>query len=531
MTGVLDIFAAGTANDPTAILLSGPHQRVDDEFVCDFSTIDRQFLDALNDKGEIPAEHKKRVLLPAGYDWKDPATGKPRVPAALCEFLAYKTALVYEEPDIVERNRGPATNFKFFDSSLKKFTDTQGCGFFQDGIAFIVMRGTQSRADWRVNLNDKFTDNLRKHDQAFVDRLVRKHGEGTAAVLGNLEQRPGRHLGFAIAWAAVHSDVVSWLQAFPEDVPVVLTGHSLGGALAVIGAAELAMIGRNVAGVVTFGAPLVGNEAFQREYQNMGLAARTARFEAQGDSVPRIMRRLYYRLGRGVQQRISLLVEPAATVNVSNKYQPAGSALLFAGQPMLTASDVAAAIRGILAERERAQRSMEERPKNFGTEKSKSSPASNQTDKSVPTSSPDAPVGKPAGHNTTTLTPSDAVFWAIIGFVVFMLVVVPLLLIVRSKLASHSVLDRYALFMSTLSYQWIRSLRANESGTLEERLSRADADLKKYLHFIRGDDGADGSYFGDKKFSKPVVRDLPVRIDPKLDLVTFLSEPGGRNII
>ncbi len=64
------------------------------------------------------------------------------------------------------------------------------------------------------------------------------------------------HAGFADGYADIHSHVVSRLRRFSAK-RVWLTGHSLGGALAVVGANRLEEAGFDVAGVVTFGQPMV----------------------------------------------------------------------------------------------------------------------------------------------------------------------------------------------------------------------------------------------------------------------------------
>ena len=64
------------------------------------------------------------------------------------------------------------------------------------------------------------------------------------------------HAGFADGYADIHSHVVSRLRRFSAK-RVWLTGHSLGGALAVVGAHRLEEAGFGVAGVVTFGQPMV----------------------------------------------------------------------------------------------------------------------------------------------------------------------------------------------------------------------------------------------------------------------------------
>jgi hypothetical protein len=108
----------------------------------------------------------------------------------------------------------------------------------------------------------------------------------------------------------------------------------------------------------------------------------------------------------------------------------------------------------------------------------------------------------------------------IVGAIAVLVLALFVWLFVRSKLSAHAIIERYALFLSTLSYQHIRALRASEPGPAADRLRLANDDLSRYLRFIRGE----GAYI-----AKARATDLPVRLDPDLDLATFLSEP--RNII
>lgn len=69
------------------------------------------------------------------------------------------------------------------------------------------------------------------------------------------------HDGFRDSWIALKSQVLAALNGLSPYV-VHITGHSLGGAIAVMAAFELQVAGFSVGEVVTFGQPRVGNQAF-----------------------------------------------------------------------------------------------------------------------------------------------------------------------------------------------------------------------------------------------------------------------------
>ena len=103
----------------------------------------------------------------------------------------------------------------------------------------IAFRGTACRADWITDLEISWLD-------LGIGRV---------------------HHGF---WGAARSvlDQVLALDLRAEPEPVVITGHSLGAALAVVTAWQLARLGRPVAAVITFGGPRVGDSAWSRNYQS-----------------------------------------------------------------------------------------------------------------------------------------------------------------------------------------------------------------------------------------------------------------------
>ncbi|XP_028404783.1 phospholipase A1-IIgamma-like [Dendronephthya gigantea] len=88
-------------------------------------------------------------------------------------------------------------------------------------------------------------------------------------------------------------DISSWFEAKYEDIPqdytIVITGHSLGGALATISAAYASgKTNRRPDAVVTFASPLVGDKKFHDYYGKMVGCDRTLRITAKGDILTKV---------------------------------------------------------------------------------------------------------------------------------------------------------------------------------------------------------------------------------------------------
>ncbi|XP_078437472.1 alpha/beta-Hydrolases superfamily protein [Wolffia australiana] len=87
-----------------------------------------------------------------------------------------------------------------------------------------------------------------------------------------------------------------------EELSLTVTGHSLGGALAILSAYEAAAAkipGLSRVSVFTFGAPLVGNKGFARELENLGV--KVLRVVSKQDLVPKLpgtlLKRVYSHAG------------------------------------------------------------------------------------------------------------------------------------------------------------------------------------------------------------------------------------------
>lgn len=88
----------------------------------------------------------------------------------------------------------------------------------------------------------------------------------------NMTQVPGHklkvnvHQGFYDAFHTIGPQAYAALMATPVDKPIYLTGHSLGGALALVASAAFSgenALGARIAAVYTYGAPRVGGKSFR----------------------------------------------------------------------------------------------------------------------------------------------------------------------------------------------------------------------------------------------------------------------------
>lgn len=128
-----------------------------------------------------------------------------------------------------------------------------------DDFAVVAFRGTDDIPDWIQNLK--------------IDYVQTPHG--------------GVHRGFYESFQALKHQVRERLKQ-SNSTKVWITGHSLGGALAVICAEDLvASSDVEVCGLVTFGQPMVGKRDFAKHMEQM-MPSKFAHFVNASDAVPRI---------------------------------------------------------------------------------------------------------------------------------------------------------------------------------------------------------------------------------------------------
>lgn len=186
--------------------------------------------------------------------------------------LAQAALLAYESGTLIVREVRETWGFlhcKFIDEA-----DTQCFVAADETTLLLAFRGTESS-----DMDDWLTDLKIRH---------------VAGPFGRV------HAGFQAAWQSIGSKVIETLREFSGPGQTIwITGHSLGGALAVLAAASLIKEAIPVAGLYTFGQPRVGDLAFAKKIDE-SLNRKIFRFVNNQDIVTRVPPRLGGYSHRGI---------------------------------------------------------------------------------------------------------------------------------------------------------------------------------------------------------------------------------------
>ena len=181
-------------------------------------------------------------------------------------WLAQAANIAYQDKSTIQ----PAVTklgLKSFEFLSRR--DTEGYIATNEKIIIVAFRGTEP-----THLRDILTD-------AKVHKVQGPLGEV--------------HRGFLQAFQLIKDDLYSAIQRLRDkNSPQSLwcTGHSLGGALAVVAAAQLSVDGHKVNGLYTFGQPRVGDEVFANECVRR-MNGQHFRFVNNNDTVTRVPPRTF----------------------------------------------------------------------------------------------------------------------------------------------------------------------------------------------------------------------------------------------
>lgn len=164
-------------------------------------------------------------------------------------------------------------------------TDTQGAIASEPthNEIYIVFRGSAQERDWGTNFqfNQQVIqpEILAKQNQNYPYEAPSKSGAKM-------------HSGFTAAYQSVRSDIHGYLSGrLSDDATVIVTGHSLGGAIATLCAVDIQYnFGDRLQPIelYTFGAPKIGNAGFRTSFNER--VANSYRFVNGLDIVPALPR-------------------------------------------------------------------------------------------------------------------------------------------------------------------------------------------------------------------------------------------------
>lgn len=222
-------------------------------------------------------------ILPTPYketDFIDLSGGLKKFDLQTALTLSKAAYLTYEDKSYVREicqrwGIVDDNNLRYFNSRVQ---DTQAFMLKTDHFIVLAFRGSQELKDWQTNFSTR----------------LKKFNLGTTMEPLQEDITPPRgqvHRGFQTAWESVEGNVIRQLRKWNGDqspsLPLFITGHSLGGALATVAAASLTKQHFSVQGLYTFGQPRVGDLIFAAEMRLM-LDGKVFRFVNNNDIVPHI---------------------------------------------------------------------------------------------------------------------------------------------------------------------------------------------------------------------------------------------------
>lgn len=168
-------------------------------------------------------------------------------------------------------------------------TGTQ-CAIFADAgtSIYIVFRGSENRIDWDTNFN--LEQEVVEFQQDVLEEKVVGDREQVYPYEEESSSGTKMHRGFASAYMSVRERIHNYLKNHAAS-SLIITGHSLGGALATLCAVDVQYNFSNQVkniDIYTFGAPRVGNNGFRASFNRR--VPNSYRFVHGMDIVPALPR-------------------------------------------------------------------------------------------------------------------------------------------------------------------------------------------------------------------------------------------------
>ena len=169
-------------------------------------------------------------------------------------------------------------------------TDTQMAILAADRGITIVFRGSESSVDWDTNLGTDLGRTAFDENVIQEEIVDQEEQELVYPYAGESSSNAKMHKGFTRAYFSVRDRVHDYVRDRQVD-QLTVTGHSLGGALAILCAVDLQYnFGNRISkiDVYTFGAPKVGNDGFRESFNRR--VPNSYRFVNGMDIVPALPR-------------------------------------------------------------------------------------------------------------------------------------------------------------------------------------------------------------------------------------------------
>ncbi|OLP16648.1 lipase [Leptolyngbya sp. 'hensonii'] len=144
-------------------------------------------------------------------------------------------------------------------------TDTQ-CAILPRGTDLIlVFRGSESSVDWKTDFDTR--QDRAEFDKQVIRQEIASQRDKVYPYAGSSSSGALMHRGFVNAYFSVREQIHESINRH-EVSQVTVTGHSLGGALAILCAVDIQynFSEKVTVEVYTFGAPKVGNDGFRDSF-------------------------------------------------------------------------------------------------------------------------------------------------------------------------------------------------------------------------------------------------------------------------